>query len=360
LPQKGFGEYTEPEGVWAAAEGSWLEIPPRRTTIADRSRKGEVFDPEFLSELEGIVVDSGMAVSSTGQELRVDPSLQEALDAFGTAPGGGAALTEDAFVAMPPPLLAERCNGLIEACRRSPRPEAAKAVESFVVFFQALVPTLGEEPAREVKATFFRLAPTLLQMAWDDFGDRGRREEGRLALRQLETLLLEVASVRLAPAESDLLFRSLDQLATLIAGGEYALAKDLVATPLLGILRKNRVARSLFRLMEVEVAIQKYLQERLGYSTPQLRVPEDIAALTEFGPVHIFEEAGTGGRPRRFLQLQLPDIPILSDIVVHLEQEGGQEQRDLRLDGLGSAELDLPPGLYKIGLAYTPEEEGAD
>jgi hypothetical protein len=339
-------------GGWARALG----IPPRRTTIGDRARKSDVFDPEFLSELEGIVVDSGMAVYSAGQDLTVDPDLQEALDAFRTGPEGKT-LTEDAFLALPPPLLNRRCDGLIEACRLSPRPEAAKAVESFVVFFQALVPTLGEEPAREVKATFFRLAPTLLQMAWDDFGDRGRREEGRLALRQLETLLLEVASVRLAPAESDLLFRSLDQLATLIAGGEYALAKDLVATPLLGILRKNRVSRSLFRLMEVEVAIQRYLKERLGYATPQLRLPDDIAALSDFGPVHVFEEEGVDGEPRRYLQLQLPDIPILSDIVVHLEQEGGPEQRDLRLDGLGSAALDLPPGLYRIGLAYTPEDE---
>jgi hypothetical protein len=298
-----------------------------------------------------------MAATSAGADLTVDPSLQQALDAFGANPGGGA-LTEEAFLALPPALLAERCNGLIEACRRSPRPEAAKAIESFVVFFQALVPTLQEKPAREVKATFFRLAPTLLQMAWDAFGDRkDRREEGQLALRQLETLLLEVASVRLAPVESDLLFRSLDQLATLIAGGEYTMAKDLVATPLLGILRKNRVARSLFRLMEVEVAIQTYLKERLGYSTPQLRLPEDVTALSEFGPVHIFEEEGVDGERRRYLQLQLPDIPILSDIVVHLEQEGGTEQRDLRLDGLGSAALDLPSGLYRIGLAYTPEDE---
>ena len=51
---------------------------------------------------------------------------------------------------------------------------------------------------------------------------------------------------------------------------------------------------------------------------------------------------------------------ILSDIVVHLEREGGGEQRDLRLDGLGSAPLDLSPGLYRIGLAYTPEDERAD
>ena len=245
---------------------------------------------------------------------------------------------------------------MIEACRRSPQREAAQAVESFVVFFQALVPTLREEPAREVKATFFRLAPTLLQMAWADFGERV--EEGRLALRQLEALLLEVASVHLAPAESELLFRSLDQLAGLIAGGEYTLAKDLVATPLLGILRKNRVARSLFRLMEVEVAVQSYLKERLGYGTPQLRLPDDMAALSDFGPVRFFEEEDVDGARHCYLQLQLPDIPILSDIVIHLAGDGG-EVRDLRLDGLGSVELDVPPGLYRIGLAYAPEDTDA-
>lgn len=247
---------------------------------------------------------------------------------------------------------------MIEACRRSPGPDSAQAVESFVVFFQALVPTLRAESAREVKATFFRLGPNLLQMAWEAFGEGGnRREEGRLALRQLEALLLEVASVRLAPAESDLLFRSLDQLATLIASGEYAMAKDVVATPLLGILRKNRVARSLFRLMEVEVALQRYIKEKLGYSTPLLRLPEDVAALAAFGPVHIFDEEAADGGKRRYLQLELPDIPILSDIVVHIADDGSGEKHNLRLDGLGSAKLDLPPGLYRIGLAYEPEPE---
>jgi hypothetical protein len=312
-----------------------------------------------MQELEGLVVESGMAVSAVADSV-MGAGLQQALDAFSFGPEGVARLTEESFLALPPPLLAERCNTLIEACRQSPRPEAAQAVESFVVFFQALVPTLGEEAAREVKATFYRLAPTLLQMAWDDYGDRpDRRDEGRAALRQIETLLLEVASVKLAPVESELLFRSLDQLGTLIKAGEYALARDLVAGPLVGILRKNRVARSLFRLMEVEVAIQRYLQERLGYSTPQLRLPEDVPALSEFGPVRVFDEESFDGTRRRYLQLQLPDIPILSDIVVHLAPESGTGRRDLRLDGLGSVELDVPPGLYQIGLAYEPEDERA-
>jgi hypothetical protein len=313
-----------------------------------------VFGPEFLSELEGLVQDSGVVVSPAAQDIQVEKGLAEALGAVRAGVDGDVELTEAAFLRFSPTELAERCNVMIEACRRSPRREAAQAVESFVVFFQALVPTLREEPAREVKATFFRLVPTLLQMAWADFGERV--EEGRLALRQLEALLLEVASVHLAPAESELLFRSLDQLAGLIGGGEYTLAKDLVASPLLGILRKNRVARSLFRLMEVEVAVQGYLRERLGYGSPQLRLPDDMAALSDFGPVRFFEEADLDGVRHRYLQLQLPDIPILSDIVVHLAGEHGGEVRDLRLDGLGSVEVDVPPGLYRLGLAYAPEE----
>jgi hypothetical protein len=152
-----------------------------------------------------------------------------------------------------------------------------------------------------------------------------------------------------------MLFKSLDQLATLIAAGEHALARDVVALPLLAILRKNRVARALFRLMEVEVAIQGYLKERLGHPTPRIRIPDDVPALAEFGPVRVFDEEGPDGERRSYLQVQLPDLPILSDIVVHLAPEGGGEDRKLRLDGLGSVPLDLPPGLYEIGLLYEPE-----
>ena len=329
---------------------------PQEDAISDANAK-DVFDRGFLSELEGIVAGSGMAVSTAGLGVTLDPSFYEALAAFRSSPDGGD-LDEEAFLALPSPALAERCNALIQSCRKSPRREAGQAVESFVVFFQALVPSLRGEPAREVKTTFFRLAPTLAQIAWDDFGNRAdRREDGRQALRQLETLLLEVASVRLAPQESELFFRSLDQLATLMGSGEYALARDLVATPLVGILRKNRVARSLFRLMEVEVAIQSYLREKLGYKTPRLRLPDDAPALSDFGPVRVFDEEGPDGEKRLYLQLQLPDIPILSDIVVHLAPEEG-ERRDLRLDALGSVRLELPPGLYRIGLGYEPEGPG--
>jgi hypothetical protein len=299
-------------------------------------------------------------VSEVAQGGEAARGYRESLAAF-LAPvsPGGAPLGEAGFLELPLGALGERCNGLIESCRRSPRRDAAQAAESFVVFFQALVPTLGPEPAREVKATFFRLVPTLVQMAWEEASEGSeRRREGREALALLETILLEVSSVRLAPVESGQLFKALDQLATLIAAGEWALARDMVAAPLLQILRKNRVARSLFRLMEVEMALQGYLRERLGHDTPHIRIPEDLGALSDFGPLRVFDEEGLDGVRQVFLQVQLPDIPILSDIVVHLSGAEGSDHR-LRLDGLGSVPLDLPAGLYQIGLLYEPEASRA-
>ena len=53
--------------------------------------------------------------------------------------------------------------------------------------------------------------------------------------------------------------------------------------------------------------------------------------------------------------MQLPDIPILSDIVVHLSRDDGTDELRLRLDGLGSVPFDVPPGLYQIGLLYEPD-----
>ncbi|HSD65967.1 MAG TPA: hypothetical protein VLF95_04660, partial [Vicinamibacteria bacterium] len=170
-----------------------------------------------------------MAVSSAAQGAADACGYRETLAAF-LAPllSGDPPLSERAFLDLPPVLLAERCNGLIRAARHSPRREAAQAVESFIVFFQALVPTLVPESSREVKATFFRLVPTLVQMAWEDLGDAAdRRRERRDSLGLLEAILLEVSSVRLAPIESGVLFKSLDQLATLIAAGEHALARDV-------------------------------------------------------------------------------------------------------------------------------------
>jgi hypothetical protein len=319
--------------------------------------ENDTFDSAFLSELEGLVADSGVAVSSAAQGALGARGYRETLAAF-LAPvfPGEPPIAERSFLDLPASVLAQRCNGLIESGRRSPRRDAAQAVESFIVFFQALVPTLAAESSREVKATFFRLVPTLVQMAWEDLGEAvDRRRESRASLGLIETILLEVSSVRLAPVESGMLFKSLDQLATLIAAGEYTLARDVVAVPLLGILRKNRVARSLFRLMEVEVALQVYLRERLGHATPRIRIPEDIPGLSEFGPLRVFDEEGPDGARRAYLQVQLPDIPILSDIVVHLSRDDGGDDRRLRLDGLGSVAFDVPPGLYEIGLLYEPD-----
>ena len=324
-----------------------------RLAIADPP-SNDMFDSEFLSELEGLVADSGVAVSGAAPGAQGAIGYRATVAAFLAPLAPGPPIDEQAFLDLPPAVLAERCNGLIAAGRRSPRRDAALAVESFVVFFQTLLPTLGDEAAREVKATFFRLVPTLLQMAWLDLGDGTRREDGGEALRLLETILLEISSVRLAPAESELLFKSLDQLATLMAAGEHALARDVVAAPLLEILRKNHVTRSLYRIMEVEVALQRYLKERLGHLTPRIRIPEDVPALTDFGPLRVFDEEGWDGSHRSYLQVQLPDIPVLSEVVVHLSPEDGSAERRLRLDGLGSVPLDLPPGVYAIGLLYEP------
>ncbi|HKZ33213.1 MAG TPA: hypothetical protein VJ648_12745 [Vicinamibacteria bacterium] len=344
MPSRACRAYTRPRGRLAIPD------PPR----------DETFDSEFLSELEGLVTDSGIKVSEVAQAGDAARGYRETLAAFLAAPSpGGSPLNEAGFLELPPPALGERCNGLVESCRRSPRRDAAQAAESFVVFFQALVPTLSPEPAREVKATFFRLVPTLVQMAWEDSAEGiESRRESREALALLETILLEVSSVRLAPVESGQLFKALDQLAMLIAAGEWTLARDVVAAPLLQILRKNRVARSLFRLMEVEMGLQGYLRERLGHDTPHIRVPDDLAGLSDFGPLRVFEEDGPEGARQVFLQVQLPDIPILSDIVVHLSGGDGRDFR-LRLDGLGSVPLELPAGLYQIGLLYEPEASRA-
>jgi hypothetical protein len=324
----------------------------RRRAISDPAAK-ETFDSDFLSELEGLVAESGMAVSAA----QGADAYRDTLAAFhAPVAKGEPPMAERAFRELSTARLAERCNVLLDAARRSPRREAAQAVESFIVFFQALVPTLAPESSREVKATFFRLVPSLVLMAFEDVGDAAeRRRESHASLALLELILLEVSSVRLAPAESGLLFKSLDQLATLIAAGEHVLARDVVGQPLLQLLRKNRVTRALFRLMEVEVALQVYLKGRLGYSTPRIRIPDDAPALADFGPLRVFDEDGPDGVRRAYLQVQLPDLPVLSDIVVQLSPDEGGSPRKLRLDGLGSVPLDLPPGLYEIGLLYEPE-----
>jgi len=328
-----------------------------RLAIADPAGS-DLFDPGLLSELEGLVAESGAALSAASPSALALAGSRATLARF-LAPSapGRPPLSEAEFLALAAGALHDRCTALVESCRQSPHREPAQAVESFVVFFQALLPMLAAEPAGSVRATFFRLAPTLAQMSWDDPDTaRGQRRDSAQALHLLETILLEISSVHLTPAESELVFRSLDQLASLISAGEYTLARDVVAGPLLAILHKNRVTRALFRLMEVEVSVQVYLKERLGYRTPQVRVPDDFAALAEFGPIRFFEDEEADGTRAHYLQVQIPDIPLLSDIVVHLSTEEDGAERELRLDRLGSSRFDLPPGLYRLGLLYAPEE----
>lgn len=315
----------------------------------------EFFDPSFLSELESLVALPEAEAHPTSAASTSLPGRLAAFLAPRPERGEGEPLDEAGFLELAPEGLAERTNALLEICRQSRRARAVQAVENLVVFFQTLVPTLHEDAARAIKGVFFHLVPTLIHIAYNDFSDReDARQEGRQAFSHLETILIEISSVRLAPSESQLVFKSIDQLTALIGAGDYTLANEVISTGLLSIIQRNKLTRALFRLMEVEVSIQRYLKEKLGYSTPQVRIPEDFVILAEYGPIRIFSEEGLDGVTRHFIQVQLPDLPILRDIVLHLVPGEGGLAHDLRFDALGSAELDLPPGTYSMGLVYEP------
>jgi hypothetical protein len=309
----------------------------------------DFFDPSFMAELEGLAAqDKGAPMAPTPLASNLGDKLAKFL---GVPP-----LDEDGFVGLSGTVLHERTDVLIEICREGPPREAAQAVESFIVFFQALVPTLLEENADDVKRLFFRLTPTLIHIAYNDFGNEAsERTEGVAALRNVETILMEISNVRLAPSERELVFKNIDQLSSFIAVGEYAMANEAISSQLLGIIRGNKITRALFRLMEVEANVQVFLKERLGYLTPQIKVPADIESLAEYGPIRVLEEEEPEGPPRRFLQIQIPEIPILRDIVLRLVNDQSGETFDFRLDALGSTELAVPPGTYSLGLVYQPE-----
>jgi hypothetical protein len=328
-----------------------LSEDPRPTTPAPAAPQEDFFDASFIAELQTLATATPAAVPA-------EPSaaLHDKL-AVVLAPlqPGGEPLSETEFLGLSAEILSERTNTLVEICREGGRGEAALAVENFIVFFQALVPTLSPEGLHEIKRFFFRLAPTLLHIAHNDFGeDEEARLQGRQALRNLETILIEISSVRLAPSETELVFRSIDQLAAFIAVGEYLMANEIVSSQLLSIITRNKLLRALFRLMEVEANLQRYLKEKLGCSTPQLRVPEDFRLLAEYGPMRVLQEVGPDGRRRQLVQIQIPDIPLLRDVVLHLVPEAG-DGIDLRLDALGSAELVVAPGVYTMGLLYQPQ-----
>lgn len=312
----------------------------------------EFFDPAFFAELEGLAaMDKGGAPAP----LALSSRLSETLDLFLKPSLDVPRLDEDRFVGLPSGELHERVDTLIEIVRRGGRRQAVQAVENFVVFFQALVPTLHGDGASDIKRFFFRLIPTLLHIAYNDFAESDeQRGEGSSALHNLETILIEISNVRLAPTERELIFRNIDQMAAFIAVGEYQMANDLISQQLLGIIRGNKLTRALFRLMEVEANVQVYLKEKAGYLTPQLRLPEDVDLLSDYGPVRLLEEEILG-EPKLFIQVHIPEIPILRDIVLRLVEPESGRTHDLRFDALGSAELTVPPGTYSLGLVYQPE-----
>jgi hypothetical protein len=307
------------------------------------------FDEALLSELEDLAASVAAGPGHAGAA-----TLPEKLAIFLSA-DDGPPLTEASFLALPPVELTDRLNLLSGICRESEKKAPAQAVEGFIVFFRALLPSLQDAGARAVKHIFFRLVPTLIQIAFHDFAEsEDKRAEGREALRSLEHVLFEIASVRLAPQENELVFRSIDQMVAFVEVAEYAMASELISSQLLGIIARNRLTRVLYHLMAVEVAIQRYLAERLGTPTPRVRLPEDVSRLADYGPLRIFEDTAHDGATHRFIQVHLPDIPMVKDVLLHLVDEVTGEDNPLRLDRLGSAPLVVPDGTYKLGLAYEP------
>jgi hypothetical protein len=299
----------------------------------------------------------GLVTAGQGQAaapLAVPQGVQAGrLSTFLAGPDG-TPLSEEAFVALPTAVLVERTNVLLELCRSEGKAQSVPAIENFVVFFQTLLPTLAEDGAREIRRVFFRLAPTLIHFAYNDFSDDERgRQEGFESLRNLESILIEISSVRLAPTERDLVFRSIDQMTAFIGAGEYTMANEIISSQLLSIIARNKMTRALYRLMEVEVNVQVFLKEKLGYLTPQIKVPDDFAALADYGPIRVLLE-DHDGEPRRYIQIHIPGITSLRDLVLELVSPIG-ESHTLRLDAVGSAELTVPDGEYKIGVVYQPE-----
>jgi len=315
------------------------------------------FDEAFLQELQDLASGEG-ALARADQGAR---QFEEKLEQLLAGEAGEPSLDLDALASLPPPELLRRCDRLLEICRGGRSRDAVQAVENFVVFLQALVPTVKEEGAGQVQRVFARLVPTLIQIAYNDFGsDPAAAEEGRAALGNLETILIDISDVRLAPEESQLVFRSIEQIASFLAVGEYTMASRVVSAQLLDLIERNRLTRSLYRLMEAEVAMQRYLKERLGYTTPQFALPDDLAALSEYGPLQILEETDLDGAVRRLLQVQVPGIERLSDVVVHLVAAEGGTEHDLHMDALGTAPLDVPDGRYALGLAFEPQPPTSD
>jgi hypothetical protein len=312
------------------------------------------FDASLRADLERLAHLPARPTTQTGA---VSLTLNQKLARFLALPPAGAPMSEDEFVALPDTALTERINLLLELCRESTKPEARQAADNFVAFFRTLVPTLSEAGSVAIKRVFYRLVPSLLQIAFRDFSnDPEQRQEGALLLGKLERILLEISHVQLAPSESELVFQSIDQLTGLFAVGEYAMADGLVASQLLGIIQRNKVMRSLFRIMEVEAAVQEHLRTRLGHATTRMRIPHDLPALREYGPLCVFPEPGSDGRLRNVVQVHLPNIPFPQNVLLLFHDESSRQTHSLRLDPLGCAGLDLPDGDYRLGLAYEPAD----
>jgi hypothetical protein len=119
---------------------------PTAAAGADAEESG-FFDAPLLAELEDLARAAGARVAGEAGS----GALPDKLAAFLRGPSEAAPLDEDAFTSLPATELTERTNALLEICRGSALHEPLQAVENFVVFFRALLPTLSEGGSDAVK-----------------------------------------------------------------------------------------------------------------------------------------------------------------------------------------------------------------
>ena len=161
-------------------------------------------------------------------------------------------------------------------------------------------------------------------------------------MRNLESILIEISTVRLAPSESELVFRSVDQMSEFIGVREYAMANEIIGSRLLSVVERNSFHAgplsthgSRGQHPGVHEGAARTLIRRSGYRRTTSSFPTT-------GPSGSCAKSCRTVPANTFIQVQLPHIESLKDVTLHLAPDDGGPGHDLRLDALGSAMLDLP------------------
>ena len=172
----------QPDGVYSirrqrARSGASLlctvdmhTLDARRRPISDAQGDG-LFDPDFLSELEGLVAESGTAVAIAAPGAAALSGLARGAGAFLRPAGARTARrsTKPAFLALRPSAVSERCNGAHRVLPPQPAPRARRRrSRASSCSSRRWCRPSSEDHSYGVRTTFFRLVPTLVQMAWDD------------------------------------------------------------------------------------------------------------------------------------------------------------------------------------------------